>query len=103
MIMEEEAPIEVECIDLGRSILVQSQNKRWLSELPKDLASLPVFPRKCSLLFEPFGEHWCQRAMDKICRLQGSVGRASDCERRNKRTNNKRKTKRNSFSNLAAE
>jgi hypothetical protein len=30
--------LEVECIDLERSILVQSPNKRWLRELPKDLA-----------------------------------------------------------------
>jgi Tudor domain len=35
--------VEVECVDLGRSIIVQPLNKRWLREMPKDLASLPVF------------------------------------------------------------
>jgi Tudor domain len=65
--------IEVECVDLGRSIIVLPPNKRWLREMPKDLAGLPVFGKKCSLLLEPFAEHWCQRGIDQIGRLEGSV------------------------------
>jgi hypothetical protein len=53
--------------DLGQSLLVQSPNKRWLRELPKDLTSVC----QCS----PESARFCSShlANNQISRLQGSV------------------------------